>query len=268
MSEPSVSLIISTYNWPKALELCLKSVAMQKTMPNELLIADDGSGEATKNLIEEARNWLNIPIKHIWHADKGFRLAKIRNRAIVASSCDYIIQIDGDLILHPEFISDHLSFAEKNYFITGSRILLPDNITNQIIAGEKVNLGWAVLKSKNILNRLRSRQLGKFLSKRYKAAGKNKYYVKGCNMAFWKEDLIKVNGYEEAFTGWGKEDSELAIRLINAGVFKKFIKLAGTAYHLYHKEASREREDGNLKLMQKAIDNKLIVSQKGLNHYL
>ena len=87
-------------------------------------------------------------------------------------------------------------------------------------------------------------------------------------MAFWKSDLMKVNGYNEEFTGWGREDSELAIRLINAGIKKRFLKFGGICYHLYHREASREMEQINIDRMNNAIKQKLIESPKGLNQYL
>ena len=87
-------------------------------------------------------------------------------------------------------------------------------------------------------------------------------------MAFWKNDLIAINGYNECFTGWGKEDSDIAIRLMNAGVRKKFIKMGGIVYHLYHEEASRSREENNIRLMEDTIKNNVIFCEKGLNQYL
>ncbi len=105
---PKTSLLISTYNWPRALELCLKSVFYQIHMPDEILIADDGSTKDTKELIDSYRPLINVPIKHIWHEDQGFRKTLILNEAIRQGSHEYIIQTDGDIILHPNFIMDHL----------------------------------------------------------------------------------------------------------------------------------------------------------------
>ena len=87
-------------------------------------------------------------------------------------------------------------------------------------------------------------------------------------MAFWKKDIIEVNGYNEDFTGWGREDSEMAIRLINAGIQKQFLKFGGISYHLYHREASREMEETNIKKMQDAIEKKLVRSPLGISQYL
>src|ERR1700712_962551 len=103
------SLVISTYNWPQALELCLKSVATQKHLPDEVIIADDGSGEETRLLIDKYKKDFPVPLLHLWHEDKGFRKTIILNKAINQSSFEYIIQVDGDVILEKHFISDHLN---------------------------------------------------------------------------------------------------------------------------------------------------------------
>src|SRR4051812_4447466 len=262
------SLIISTYNWPEALELCLLSILQQKVMPDEIIIADDGSTEATKNVIYKYKSNFPIALHHVWHPDEGFQLAKIRNKAIAAASGDYIIQIDGDLILNPYFIRDHLSHAEQNYFVTGSRVLLRESATKIILDKKKIKIGWLIPGSKNFLNGLRSNILRKFLSKRYKVNGENKYYVKGCNMAFWKKDLITVNGYNENFTGWGKEDNEIAIKLINSGIKKRFLKFSAICYHLYHKHAPRESEVRNIQILNNAIKNKVRRTNNGIDKYL
>jgi glycosyltransferase involved in cell wall biosynthesis len=124
---PTCTLIISTYNWPKALNLVLLSVLNQRQLPTEIVIADDGSKEETKNLIDSYRDKLSIPIKHVWHEDVGFRLAKIRNKAIATALGDYIIQIDGDVILHPYFIKDHLDFAKKIHWLEPAEYILITN---------------------------------------------------------------------------------------------------------------------------------------------
>ena len=122
----TVSLIISTYNWPRALYLCLDSVMQQTVMPSEILIADDGSGMSTRDVVKHFENISPVPVRHIWHEDNGFRLAAIRNKAIAASKGKYIIQIDGDLILQRNFIQDHMLFAREGCFVTGSRGIITD----------------------------------------------------------------------------------------------------------------------------------------------
>lgn len=113
MVKPTCSLQISTYNWPAALQLCLQSVLHQIVKPDELVIADDGSGPETKIVIDKFASEVPYAVKHVWHEDKGYCLPEIQNKAIVHSSCDYIIQVDGDCILHPAFIADHLRRVKK-----------------------------------------------------------------------------------------------------------------------------------------------------------
>lgn len=262
------SLLISTYNRPDALELCLKSVLQQVQMPAEVIIADDGSKEDTKALIEKYQKIFRVPLIHVWHPDEGFQLAKIRNRGIAKASFPYIIQIDGDLILHKHFLEDHLQISEAGYFVSGSRVLLSEETTKDLLQHNSIDV-WQYNKgSKNHFNKFRNGLLRNFLSTRYKVSGRNKYYVKGCNMAFWKDDLLKVNGYNEKLTGWGKEDSELAIRLMNAGVRKKFLKMGGITYHLYHPEAPRDNEEANTRFMNAAIDSGNVWAKDGLEQYL
>ena len=262
------SLLIATYNWPEALELCLESVLHQKVLPGEVIIADDGSREDTRVLIESFQKKFPIPLHHIWQPDEGFLLARIRNKGIAAANFSYIIQIDGDLILHPFFIKDHLQLRRKDYFTTGSRVLLSPETSQRLLQNRSIELTKYSFGNRNFFNGLRSYWLRHIMAGVYKTKGKNQFYVKGCNMAFWKEDLLKVNGYNESFFGWGREDSELAIRLMNADVKKQFIKMGGICYHLYHKEASREMEEKNTQMMENAIQHKTTWAEKGVSQYL
>jgi glycosyltransferase involved in cell wall biosynthesis len=262
------SLLIATYNWPEALELCLKSVLHQRVLPGEVIIADDGSRDETRNLIESFQKKFPIPLSHIWQPDEGFQLARIRNKGIAEANFPYIIQIDGDLILHPFFIKDHLQLKKKDWFTTGSRVLLSPETSQRLLENHSIELTKYSFGNRNFFNGLRSYWLRHMMANKYKTKGKNMFYVKGCNMAFWKEDLLKVNGYNESFYGWGREDSELAIRLMNAGVKKQFIKMGGICYHLYHREASREMEEKNTQMMEDAIHHKTIWAEKGISQYL
>ena len=267
-SSMTCSLIVSTYNWPQALELCLTSVLNQTHLPNEIIISDDGSTVETKKMIESFISKSKVPIKHIWHEDEGFQLAKIRNKSIIASSCDYIIQIDADIILHRSFIEDHLAIAECGFFITGSRILLGEHLSKEVLQNKIVSFGAYIKGSKNFFNGLRSSTLRNYFSLRYKVSGKNLFDVKGCNMSFWKKDLISVNGYDEAYTGWGREDSDIAIRLINAGIRKKYLKMGGIEYHIFHNEAKRTRLDENTRRMEETILHQIKWCKLGLNQYI
>jgi glycosyltransferase involved in cell wall biosynthesis len=261
----SVAILIATYNWPQALQQTLMSVANQTIQPNEVLIADDGSDERTSKLIQAFKlNHPNLNIIHVWHEDNGFRLAAIRNKSIRMAQSDYIIQIDGDIILDQHFIADHLSLKEKGFFVTGSRLLLGKQITDALLESEKVNFARLRWKGKNFFNTLRIPMFTGLLQNTYKTKGKYLYYVKGCNMAFWKSDLYLVNGYDESFNGWGREDTDICIRLIHAGVKKKFIKFGGVQYHLHHALASRDQLDANDALIEQLKLNQISFCKQGL----
>jgi len=242
-------------------------VLEQSVLPSEVIIADDGSTQETAQVINEFQQNTPVEIKHIWHPDDGFRLAAIRNKAIAKVTCDYIIQIDGDLILHPHFVADHQALKKEGYFVAGSRVMLSKKSTQALLENKSINLNKYAYPRLD-MNGIRNSILRRFLATRYKAKGKHTFYVKGCNMAFFKADLLKVNGYNEAFTGWGSEDREIAIRLINAGVKKQFLKNGGICYHLFHPSPSKETELRNEKMMNDAIFSRSIWATEGLKKYL
>lgn len=261
----TVSLIISTYNSPRALELCLKSVLRQSTLPDEVLIADDGSGEETIKVIKEFQEKSPVPIIHIWHEDNGFRLTVIRNKAIAKACMDYIIQIDGDIILNRHFVKDHKRFARKNSFVSGSRLNIQPELSKKLIAERSIQVS---IRNKGVHNRLNGIrwQLLTWLLQNYHRT--DLLYVRGCNMSFWRSDLLTVNGYDENMIGWGREDSEIACRLINAGIRKRIIKNAGIVFHLYHQDNSRAQFNINNEILQRTIDEKRTWCAKGVDQYL
>ena len=257
-----ISLLISTYNWEQALSLCLYSAFTQTVKPYEILIADDGSRDETRQLIERMRGETDIPIVHIWHEDKGFRLSAIRNRSIEKASGDYIIQIDGDIILDKYFISDHLELAEKGYFVCGSRVLLGRLYSNRLLKGLEHHPAALKQNIRFMLNGFRSHVLRIYLANRY--AKNSMLRIRGCNMAFWKEDLLRINGYNESLEMWGQEDVELSYRLIHAGIQKKQLKMGGVQFHLYHKFASRDNLEYHEQVLRKVIKEKTIWCEHGI----
>ncbi len=246
---PKTAIIISTYNWPEALNLCLKSVYGQTVLPDEIIVADDGSDSPTKQLINRFLGSEATPIKHIWHEDRGFRLAQIRNKAIKSTDCDYLIFIDGDIILHPDFIKDHINRRRPGGFITGSRVLLSENETKKRLNSGDCKFIRLNYSAKNKLNGIRSG----FLSICFSKIDSGIYNVRGCNMSFWKDDLWEVNGFDEQFSGWGREDSDITLRMLNSGKTKFRLKFSAVQYHLFHNERSRDTLDFNDKILNNAI---------------
>lgn len=258
------SLIISSYNWPEALSLVLKSVSLQRIRPNEVLIADDGSTQETRELIEKFDNSSNFNIKHIWHKDDGFRKAIILNKAIAEASGDYIIQVDGDCILHKNFIEDHLRFAENNTYLYGSRVNIQQSYLNKLF--EKRQIAFPFY-SRGITKRTRNLHMP-FLSSFYKPSSCFSSKYRGCNTSYFKKDAIIVNGYNEDIKGWGREDSEFAIRLNNNGVKGKRIRYAGIVYHIFHHEKSKNYLDKNNSIQEATVTNKTTWCNAGIDKYL
>jgi glycosyltransferase involved in cell wall biosynthesis len=265
MSAFSCSLIIRTYNWKEALQKCLQSVLWQTTLPGEVLIADDGSKPDTAEMIEAMKSRFTIPLRHFWHEDIKMRLTRINNIAISNAASDYLIFTDHDMILHPRFIEDHLAIAEKKYFVNGSRFLVNEVSTQQFLQKESpTSADLKKLEGKNELNRLHVPFLTKWLAHRYQTKDKDIVKVRGCNMSFWKEDLLAVNGFDERFIGWGFEDSDIAVRLYHYGVRKKSLKFGGIAYHLDHAVSKKPDDNINLRLLHETIASKTYCTYYGI----
>ena len=262
----STSLIITTYNWPKALKMCLDSVMSQTVLPKEIIVADDGSQQETVDFVNDfTKSYPYIKIIHSWQEDKGFRLSMSRNRAISKAKGEYVIIIDGDLILDRYFVQDHIENKEKGYFIQGSRVIMSSEKSREVMKGSEITLPGAFFKKglKNKANMIRNKILSKiFTKKESKLSG-----IRGCNMSFFKEDLIKVNGFEEKIQGWGREDSEIAVRLFNNGIGKKKLKFSALTYHLYHKENDRSKLSENDEFLAKVIKENKKRAEEGLDSY-
>lgn len=258
------ALVIATYNWKEALYLVLQSIKRQTVFPDEIIIADDGSREDTKLVIDKFREEINIPVKHIWQEDLGYNKTKIVNKAIAASTSDYIIQLDGDCILSRTLVEDHVKNAQKNTYLYGTRANILPQYVEEVFQNEKISFNFF---SKEIKNRTRTLHIP-ILAKLYKPHSGVSNKVRGCNYSFWKKDFFDVNGYSEDFEGWGLDDSDLVIRLNNKGVKGRRLRYIGVVFHIYHKTSSRNTVNAKEKALQDYIKNKTIRCIKGVNQYI
>ena len=256
-----LTLIITTYNWPNSLMLVLKSIEQQSLLPNEVIIADDGSSFKTKDEIEKFKTKSKLNIIHSWQTDSGFRVSLSRNKAILKSSGDYIILVDGDMILHSKFVKDHVFAAESGYFIQGTRVLLSKSKTNQIIQEKKINFSFFSFGLKNRKNAIYS----KFLSKIFTIKNNHIQGIRSCNMAFYRKDFFNINGFNNDFEGWGREDSEFIVRLINSGIKRKNIRFYAIQYHLWHNENNRGSLKRNDLMLETSINKRLQWCENGIN---
>lgn len=245
----SISLIISTYNWPAALRLCMLSIQHQTLLPKEVIIADDGSGEQVRLLIEQFQQHFPVPVIHCWHEDNGFRKTIILNRAVKKATGTYIIQIDGDVILEKHFIADHVSVAESNVFVRGTRSHISKKLLPAVYQAARIKFSFYTPGIINRFNALRIPALAFLFEKKVL----NSSRVRGSNLAYWKADFMKINGYNNDLKGWGHEDEELAVRFVNNGIFKKAIKFKLVQFHLSHDESSRLNEPEHAKVVHEAM---------------
>lgn len=259
-----VSLIITTYNWKEALEIALLSAFKQSVLPDEIIVADDGSTKETRELVENLQKKTSVPICHSWQEDNGFRLARSRNRAIVRAKSEYIILVDGDVVLEEHFIEDHLKFQRPGYFIQGTRVLLDRTLSGKVLARKKMDKGFCSKGVENRKNCLRSNLLAALFS----FTSRSLVGVKTCNFAFYRKDAFAVNGFNEEFIGWGREDSEFIVRLLNNGIRRKNMKFNGLVYHLYHPMNDRARLKKNDHILEQTISRKLKWCENGISQHL
>jgi glycosyltransferase involved in cell wall biosynthesis len=259
-----VSLIITTYNWKEALALSLKSALAQQQKPDEIIVADDGSTDDTAELIKEVASTASVPIIHSWQQDKGFRLSASRNKAIAKASGDYIVLVDGDIVQEQHFIYDHVRFAHTGFFVQGTRVLLNERLANEVLQEQRLLRSFCTKGVENKKNCIRSG----FLANIFSFTSKKPQGVRTCNFAFWRKDAIAVNGFNEEFVGWGREDSEFTARLINSGLMRRNLKFNALAYHLYHPMNDRGHLSANDAILQETVDKNKCWCDKGINQYL
>jgi glycosyltransferase involved in cell wall biosynthesis len=255
-----ISLIILTYNRPDTLELVLKSLNRQSVSPDEVIIADDGSGPETRELISR---W-QVPFRlvHVWHEDQGYRIAAIRNKATLESAGDYLIFSDGDLLLHPDFIHDFKKFSAPKTAWIGSRVFLSGEATERLLTEDSVSSRWSIFSPAIVANRmngLRAPSISCFFP-----PVNNTMKMRGGLLGVWKEDLLAVNGWNEEFTGWGMEDTELVTRLFYSGVTIRKLKFAGITWHLWHPVSDRKFLDKNRDLLENTNLNRLKWCENGI----
>lgn len=257
-----ISLIIATYNKPEYLVHVLKSITGLQEFPKEIIVADDGSGEETTRLIEQFKDQIPVPLIHVWQEDDGYRLARSRNNGLLKSTGDYLIFIDDDLILHPKFITDHRNYAEKGCFYCGTRVRIGATKTAEILANHRNIISFWESDLQSRLNTFRI----PFLHKLITGPGYTYKRLRGCHMAFWKDDLIKINGFDERYQSWGREDSDIALRMMHAGFRRINLKWAALCYHLHHEV--KEAISKNTQMMLEVMRKRSVKSEIGLDQHL
>jgi glycosyltransferase involved in cell wall biosynthesis len=261
-----LALVITTHERPDALAAVLDSVAKQVTAPDEIIIADDGSSAPSRAVIDDFTRRSTTPVITVHQEHRGFRVARLRNLAIAATSADYLVFIDGDMLLHPGFIADHRRVARPGRFTQGVRVLADAELTRRLLAWPPVATPAPFSRGLGGLRRLyllRSRVLSAVMRR----AANGLIAIKSCNLAAWRADLVRVNGFDEDFEGWGPEDKELAQRLRHAGVRRQTLLFGGIATHLHHPAASRNALPANLARLERTRRERRIRCDHGLDSH-
>ena len=251
-----ISILLATYNWPQALKLCLESLATQTDRDFEIIIADDGSTHNTTQLIDSYKDIL--PITHLWQEDEGFRKTKILNQAIATAQGDYLIFLDGDCIVQPDFVERHRQLAQKGYLVTGSRVLLNEKLTQDLLSWKTWD--FTQFRSQLLSNRLNG-QINKLLPLLVKLGnGSWRDYkkfvwrrIKGCNMACWKADAQAIGGFDETMTGWGHEDADFVFRLQRHHIKRKSGSWSTEVFHLFHQIHDQSNAEENARRVREKI---------------
>ena len=267
----TISVVITTYNRPDALEAVVRACFMQNDKNFEIIIADDGSTANTRTCVERLAAGAPVPVQHVWQPDRGFRAAMARNRGTLAAKGDYIVFLDGDCIPQRDFIARHRALSQPGYLVSGSRILLSEPLTRRVLEHNidvaatplSTRLAWRLRGDLNKVLQLAlrwpdlARTSRKFSWRR----------IKSCNLGVWRTDLERVNGFDESFTGWGHEDSDLVVRLFHAGVMRKDGAFATEVFHLWHREAQRDQETSNRRVVLERAAAKVTKATVGLREH-
>jgi glycosyltransferase involved in cell wall biosynthesis len=233
-----VCAILTTYNQPAYLDLCLFALSRQRHRSFEVIVADDGSRDDTRAVVDRYQGQPDFTVRHVWQEDRGFRKTRILNKAVRATTAEYLIFTDGDCILAPDFIDRHLEFARPGRFLTGSIIRLGKDLSPKITRdviddGRAFEAGWLARSGKSYNRRylrltlpLRAREsLDRFTT--------TKPHWMGSNSSCFREDALAVNGFDHRFS-YGFEDADFGIRLMNLGRQGRNVRWTANALHLYH----------------------------------
>lgn len=264
-----ISVIVTTYNREDALDAVLRSLSRQTDRDFEVVVADDGSRPGTAAIVDGWKAGLGHRLDRVWHEDRGFRAAEIRNRAILATRGIYCIFLDGDCVARPDFVAAHRQLAEQGCFVTGNRVLLSPALTETVLRNGLTPETWTLARwiqermrgGVNRLAALLRLPLGPLRRLRRRAWRG----ARSCNLAIWRADLDRVDGFDGDYSGWGKEDSDIIVRLLRAGVRRKDGVFATAVVHLWHAEAGRDRLAENERKLSDNLAGDRLRARRGLS---
>jgi len=265
------AVILTTYNRADALQAALEGYLEQDTRDFELIIADDGSSDDTREVIGRYSRRMPFPVHHLWQEDLGFRAGAARNSALAQTRAEYVIFSDGDCVPPSFFVSRHIALAQPGYFLAANRVLLSDAFTAQVLERRLPIHRWSTARwiaawLRRDVNR--ALPLLKLPNGAFRTRARGRWEgVKTCNFSAWRADLIRVNGFDERYSGWGLEDSDLVIRLLHSGVRHKSARFAAPVFHLWHRENDRSRLADNRARLDEILASDRVAALQGLDRH-
>lgn len=263
-----ISFIVLTYNRADALLAVLRALAPQCDAGHEVLIADDGSRPDQVAMLVAQCPAFNCPVRHVWHPDTGFTAAQARNLGARYATGDYLVFLDGDCIPGKNFVAQHARLAEAGCFVNGSRVLLSEHFTADVLR-RQIDLParparfWLQARLRGDCNKLLHLLAWPWRLFRVKK-GFLWRGIRSCNFGLWRQDFVSVNGFDESFEGWGHEDADFVLRLSHLGILRKNGFWATEVFHLWHPESRRDRESVNKSRVMGRLKTGLIQADKGL----
>lgn len=268
----TTAFIVLTYNRSDALLAVLRALAPQCGPGHEVVIADDGSRAEHIQALKTGLPHFECPVRHVWHPDVGFTAARARNLGAAHSRADYLVFLDGDCVPGLRFVQMHKRLAQPAHFVNGSRVLLSQRFTLQVLAGQaelpKLRArDWLRLRAAGDVNKLTHLLpwpgAPLRVEERFRWKG-----IRSCNFGAWRADFEAVDGFDESFHGWGHEDADLVLRLHHRGLRRKNGFLATEVFHLWHPESPRGQESPNRERVRARMESGIIRAESGLSSAL
>lgn len=260
-----ISVVVLTYDRPGALALSLRALARQARSADEVIVADDGSGPETRACVAREAPGFRSPLLFVTHERRGPRMSAARNLGVAASSGEYVVFLDGDQIPAETFLADHEAFARRGSFVQGSRALAGPELTASILASGSLRAHALARGLSRRRNALRIPALWGLLAR----PRRSRRGIKSCNLAFWRDDLERLNGFDEAMTGWGLEDGELCARGYHLGLWRRDLRFGGVVVHLWHGPPSvLSAENPNWRIYEETLRSRRVRCEVGLDRHL
>jgi glycosyltransferase involved in cell wall biosynthesis len=270
-----ITTVVPTYNRPRALRLCLLSLAEQSVRPHEVMIADDGSATETRDTVGQMQQALQqvFPIKHIWHEDRGFRKPKILNETVRQSTGDYLVFIDGDCMAHKHFIRAHIESSSPDAILSGKRAEIGKELTERLLTNGAVlnsfnpRLIWDAVRGRSRKVEEGIMLKNPFLRRILHREKITNDGVWGCNFSLYKDLFMTINGCDEDFIDGSIEDNDLGIRVLNQGKHVRSVRGLAIIFHLWHDSSwsfSNEKYRHNLAILKRRIENKEPFCKNGI----